>query len=66
MSDEKMPRKGLAALLIASKAPKMEMEDEDEGENEGQDAACEDMMDALSNNDVKAFKMALNAFIDMR
>jgi hypothetical protein len=65
MSDEKMPRKGLAAMLIASKAPKMEMEDEDEG-NEGQDVACEDMMDALSNNDVEAFKMALNAFIDMR
>lgn len=64
MSDEKMPRKGLAAMLIASKAPKMEMEEEDE--NEGQDAACEDLMDALQNGDVKAFKEALNAFIDMR
>lgn len=65
MEDQK-PRKGLAALLIASKAPKMDSEgDEDEG-GDGQDVACEDMMDALQNNDVEAFKTALNAFIDMR
>ena len=64
MSDENKPKKGLAAMLIAN-APKPEMED-DEDEMEGQDVAIEDMMAALDQRDVEAFKEALNAFLDMR
>ena len=64
MSDENKPKKGLAAMLIAN-APRPEMED-DEDEMEGQDIAIEDMMAALDQRDVEAFKEALNAFLDMR
>lgn len=64
MSDENKPKKGLAAMLIAN-APRPEMED-DENEMEGQDVAIEDMMSALDQRDVEAFKEALNAFLDMR
>lgn len=64
MSDENKPKKGLAAMLIAN-APRPEMED-DEDEMEGQDVAIEDMMAALDQRDVEAFKEALNAFLDMR
>jgi hypothetical protein len=63
MEDNK-PKKGLAAMLIAN-APRPEMED-DEDEMEGQDVAIEDMMAALDQRDVEAFKEALNAFLDMR
>lgn len=64
MSEDPKPKKGLAAMLIAG-APKPEMED-DEDEMEGQDVAIEDMMSALDQRDVEAFKEALNAFLDMR
>jgi hypothetical protein len=39
---------------------------DDEDEMEGQDVAIEDMMAALDQRDVEAFKEALNAFLDMR
>jgi hypothetical protein len=62
MEDNK-PKKGLAAMLIAG-APKPDMDDEDD--TDGQDIAIEDMMAALYQRDVEAFKEALNAFLDMR
>jgi len=63
MSEDNKPKKGLAAMLIAN-APRPEMEDEDD--TDGQDVAIEDMMAALDQRDVEAFKEALNAFLDMR
>jgi hypothetical protein len=63
MSDENKPKKGLAAMLIAN-APRPEMDDEEDVD--GQDVAIEDMMAALDQRDVEAFKEALNSFLDMR
>tara|TARA_R110000868_G_scaffold148576_3_gene370558 strand:+ start:4805 stop:5002 length:198 start_codon:yes stop_codon:yes gene_type:complete len=64
--DDKMPRKGLAAMLIANKGPMEHSEEEGSDEGEGQDAAAEEMMAALDSGDVAGFKEALNAFLDMR
>lgn len=64
MADENKPKKGLAAMLIAN-APRPDREDENEDED-GQNIAIEDMMMALDQRDVDAFKEALNAFLDMR
>ena len=68
MEDENMPKKGLAAMLIAGKGPTGEdLEESDESdEAEGEDIAVEDMMSALNTGDVEGFKIALNAFLDMR
>ena len=63
MSEDSKPKKGLAAMLIGN-APRPEMDDEDD--MDGQAVAIEDMMAALDQRDVDAFKEALNAFLDMR
>jgi hypothetical protein len=63
MSEDNKPKKGLAAMLIAN-APRPEMEDDEDVD--GQDVAIEDMMAALDQRDVEAFKEALNSFLDMR
>jgi hypothetical protein len=63
MSEDNKPKKGLAAMLIAN-APRPEMEDDEDVD--GQDVAIEDMLAALDQRDVEAFKEALNSFLDMR
>ncbi len=64
--------KSIAAMLVSKAAggDKEPMDgipgSEEAPEYTGKEACCEDMMSALSSNDVKGFMQALESFLDHR
>ncbi len=66
--------KSIAAMLVSKAASPTGSKEpmdgipgsEEEPEYTGKEACCEDMMSALSSNDVKGFMQALESFLDHR